>query len=192
VETLFPFGRAVRLCPPRVRVAAGRDLVAVLLTVAKIRAAARFPFRGAIQPARGALPMWLDRGVEVADAVRRTNRGMIAFDLVLGSGALLAPSATLRVLGHRRPSPDAEALFRRGGPIWLTFAAAHAVAAARGREEDWWALAWLRGTEFATDVIWSRSPGFERPGARAGLWLASLGNATMSLGFAWMAGARRR
>ena len=50
-------------------------------------------------------------------------------------------------------------LFRRCGPIWLTFAAAHAVAAARDRPEDWWALAWLRGTEIATDVVWSRSAG---------------------------------
>ena len=46
---------------------------------------------------------------------------------------------------------------RRCGPIWLTFAAAHAVAARRNRPEDWWALAWLRGTELATDVVWSRS-----------------------------------
>ena len=61
-------------------------------------------------------------------ALRLTNRNMIAFDLVLGSAAILAPSATLPVLGHDRPSADAEHLFRRCGPIWLTFAAAHAVA----------------------------------------------------------------
>ena len=59
-------------------------------------------------------------------ALRLTNRNMIAFDLALGSGALLAPAATLRLLGHEHPSPDAEHLFRRCAPIWLTFAAAHA------------------------------------------------------------------
>src|SRR5947209_3074659 len=91
---------------------------------------------------------------------------MIGFDLALGSGALLAPQATLKVLGHEAPSPDAEHLFRRSGPVWLTFAAAHAMAALSGRPEDWWALAWLRGTEIATDVVWSRSPALTRPGAR--------------------------
>jgi hypothetical protein len=125
--------------------------------------------------------------VDTADAVRLANRGMIAFDLVLGSATLLAPSATLAVLGHERPSPDAEFLFRRCGPIWLTFAAAHAVADRRGRHEDWWALAWLRATELGTDAIWSFSPGFTRPGARAALWLAGAGNLAMTLGFGWMA-----
>lgn len=125
--------------------------------------------------------------MDAADALRLTNRNMAAFDLALGTGALLAPTATLRALGHREPSPDAEELFRRCGPIWLTFAAGHAVAATRGESHDWWALAWLRATELATDVVWSRSPGFERPGARAGLWLAGAANAAMALGFAWMA-----
>ncbi len=120
-------------------------------------------------------------------ALRLTNRNMVAFDLALGTGALLAPAATLGVLGHRSPTPDAEELFRRCGPIWLTFAAGHAVAEARGRPEDWWALAWLRATELATDIVWSRSPGFQRPGARAGLWLAGAANAAMAIGFAWMA-----
>ena len=120
-------------------------------------------------------------------ALRLTNHGMIAFDLALGSGALLAPRETLRVLGHSRPSPDAERLFRRGGPVWLTFAAAHAVAAVRGEERDWWALAWLRGTEIATDIVWSRSRGFRRPGARAGLWIAGAANLAMALGFAKLA-----
>src|SRR5882672_9289271 len=91
------------------------------------------------------------------EALKRWNAFMIAFDLGLGLGALLAPVATLRVLGHDRPSPDAEALFRRCGPIWLTFAAGHAVSAVRGEERDWWALAWLRATELATDVVWSSS-----------------------------------
>lgn len=122
-----------------------------------------------------------------AEALHRTNRNMIAFDLALGSGALLAPRATLRVLGHDQPSPDGEGLFRRLGPVWLTFAAAHAVAEARGRPEDWWALAWLRGTEVFTDALWSRSAAFERPGARAGLWFAGACNLAMAIGFGWLA-----
>ena len=65
-------------------------------------------------------------------ALRLTNRNMIAFDLLLGSAAIAAPAATLKVLGHDEPSPDAKHLFRRCGPIWLTFAAAHAVADRRG------------------------------------------------------------
>src|SRR5437588_138783 len=126
-------------------------------------------------------------GMELAALARRVNRGMIAFDLVLGSATLLAPTATLRVLGHERPSPDAEHLFRRCGPIWLTFAAAHAVAAARDRPEDWWALAWLRGTEIATDAIWARSPAVSRPGAKLGLRLAGVFNLAVALGFAALA-----
>jgi len=126
----------------------------------------------------------------VEEALRRTNRNMIAFDVALGTGALLAPTATLRVLGHDRPSLDAEHLFRRCAPVWLTFAVAHAVAAARDTPEDWWALAWLRGTELATDVLWSRSAAFSRPGARLGLWLAGAGNLAMAVGFGWL--ARRR
>jgi hypothetical protein len=130
--------------------------------------------------------------MDLERALRINNRNMIAFDLVLGSGALLAPKQALAVLGHDEPSPDAEQLFRRCGPIWLTFAAAHAVADRRGEPRDWWALAWLRGTELATDVIWSRSPAFSRPGARAGLWLAGAGNLAMTLGYAWMAERRGR
>src|SRR3954468_23961226 len=122
--------------------------------------------------------------------VRRTNRMMIAFDLALGAGTLLAPAATLRVLGHDAPSPDAEKLFQRCAPIWLTFAAAHAVAARRDRPEDWWALAWLRGTEWFTDVLWSTSPAVTRPGARSVLRAAGVGNLLMSLGFARLALSR--
>ena len=130
-------------------------------------------------------------------ALRLTNRNMIAFDLVLGSAAILAPSAALVVLGHDKPSPDAEHLFRRCGPIWLTFAAAHIVADRRGDPQDWWALAWLRGTELATDALWSRSPAFSRPGARAGMRLAGAANLVMTIGFGWLArrervGRRRR
>src|SRR3954470_1552162 len=122
--------------------------------------------------------------------IRRTNRMMVAFALALGARTLRAPAATLRVLGHDAPSPDAEKLFQRCGPIWLTFAAAHAVAARRGRREDWWALAWLRGTEWFTDALWSTSPALGRPGARAALRAAGAANLAMSLGFARLARAR--
>jgi hypothetical protein len=115
---------------------------------------------------------------------------MIVFDLALGAGTLLAPNLTLRVLGHERPSQDALHLFRRCGPIWLTFAAAHAVAAARDKPEDWWALAWLRATELATDAVWSQSPAVTRPGAKLGLRLAGAFNLGVAIGFAGL--SRRR
>jgi hypothetical protein len=124
-------------------------------------------------------------------AIKLTNRGMIAFDAVLGTATLVAPRQTLWVLGHEKASADAEALFRRCGPVWLTFAAAHAVAEVRGRRRDWWALAWLRGTEIATDAIWAAtSPGFTRPGARVGMFLAGVGNTAMALGFGSLAERR--
>jgi hypothetical protein len=116
--------------------------------------------------------------------LRLTNRNMIAFDLLLGTGTLLAPDVTLKVLGHDKPSDDAREAFRRCAPIWLTFAAAHLVAQKRNQPRDWWALAWLRGTEIATDIVWSRSPAFKRPGAREGLFLAGVANLVMAVGFA--------
>jgi hypothetical protein len=125
-------------------------------------------------------------------ALRGVNRNMAVFDFVLGSGALFAPRETLWFLGHDRPSPDAEQLVRRCGPIWLTFAAAHTVAALRGDARDWWALAWLRGTEIATDAVWSRSAAFRRPGARLVLQGAGLGNLAMTIGFSLLAADRRR
>jgi hypothetical protein len=119
-------------------------------------------------------------------ALRLTNRNLIAFDLVLGTSALLAPAQTLRVLGHDEPSEDAKHLFQRCAPIWLTFAAAHAVAERRGFEQDWWAVAWLRATEIATDALWAESPAVSRPGAKLGLRLASLSNLVFALGFGWL------
>ena len=130
--------------------------------------------------------MWLDRFMDLEDALRLSNRTMIAFDLALGSGTLLAPRRTLAVLGHDLPSEDAEHLFRRCGPIWLTFAAAHLVADRRGSPGDWQALAWLRGTEIATDALWAQSPAVARPGAKAGLYFAGAANLAMAAGFAWM------
>ena len=70
------------------------------------------------------------------DVIRLANRGMAAFDLVLGTATIAAPDATLRVLGHDRPSDDARELFRRCGPIWLTFAAAHLVGTCFGYVES--------------------------------------------------------
>jgi hypothetical protein len=125
--------------------------------------------------------------VTAEEALRQLNRGMIAFDAVLGSGALLAPEATLWVLGHDRPSPETRELFRRLGPIWLTFAAGHAIAALRGRPQDWWALAWLRGSEIGTDALWARSVAFRRPGARLVMRLAGVSNLAMALGFGYLA-----
>jgi hypothetical protein len=124
------------------------------------------------------------------EALRLLNRNMIAFDLALGTCAIAAPAATLKTLGHDEPSPDAKQLFRRCGPIWLTFAAAHLVADRRGRPADWQSLAWLRGTEIATDALWSASPAVSRPGAKLGLQLAGLSNLAMAAGFAWMSKRR--
>ena len=122
----------------------------------------------------------------LARALQITNRNMVAFDLLLGSAAIAAPEATLKALGHDEPSPDAKHLFRRCGPIWLTFAAAHLVAERRGEPRDWWALAWLRGTEIATDALWAQSPAVSRPGAKLGLYAAGAANVAMVSGFAWM------
>jgi hypothetical protein len=119
-------------------------------------------------------------------ALRVTNRNLIVFDLLLGSAAILAPRQTLRAIGHDEPSEDAMHLFRRCGPIWLTFAAAHAVAERRGFEQDWWALAWLRGTEIATDALWAQSPALSRPGAKLGLRLAGAFNLAVAVGFGWL------
>jgi hypothetical protein len=129
--------------------------------------------------------------MDLQGAVELQNRSMIAFDLALGAGAIAAPDATLKLLGHAEPSDDARELFRRCGPIWLTFAAAHAVAAVRGRPGDWQALAWLRGTELFTDALWSRSAAFQTPRARATMVGAGVGNLAMSAAFAWLARRKR-
>lgn len=121
------------------------------------------------------------------ETLRLVNAGMIGFDIALGAGALLAPATTLRLIGHEPPSPDAEALFRRNGPVWLTFAAAHAVAAVRGRPQDWAAVAWLRGTEIGTDVLWAGSPGVRATRTRLALRGASAFNLGLSLACAAMA-----
>jgi hypothetical protein len=123
-------------------------------------------------------------------ALRAQNAFMIAFDIALGSVAIAKPKLGLKLLGHSKPSHDAEWLFRRCGPIWLTFAAAHLVAATRGDSRDWWALAWLRGTELATDALWAQGPGFEDDArARATMRLAGVANGLMAVGFAALAAA---
>src|SRR4249919_3830517 len=147
---------------------------------AEFRQAPRFPFTASGRSG------WMGAAMTLEQALRLTNRNMVAFDLVLGSAAIAAPAATLKVLGHDQPSPDAEHLFRRCGPIWLTFAAAHAIAAHRGEQRDWWALAWLRGTEIATDALWAESAAVSRPGAKLGLRLAGVANLAMAAGFAWL------
>ena len=60
----------------------------------------------------------------------------------------------------------------------------------RGEPRDWWAVAWLRGTELATDVLWSRSSGFTRPGARAGLWAAGAFNLAAAIGYARLSSSK--
>ena len=42
------------------------------------------------------------------------------------------------------------------------------------------------GTELATDILWSRSAAFSRPGARAGLWFAGISNLAMAVGFGYL------
>jgi hypothetical protein len=125
--------------------------------------------------------------MDLEDFLRLHNRFMIGFDLVLGTATLVAPRSTLRLLGHHEPSPETIAGFRRLSTVWLTFAAAHAVADRRDEPEDWWALAWLRGTEMFADPIWSSSPGWRRPGSRASLWFSGLANTSMAAGFGWLA-----
>ena len=129
--------------------------------------------------------------MNLEDLLRLTNRNMAAFDLVLGTSALLAPAATMRALGHEEPSPDAREVFRRNAPIWFTFAAGHITAYRNDRPSDWWALSWLRATEIGTDALWARSPYFTRPGAKAGLVLAGVANLAMSAGFAHLSKGRR-
>jgi hypothetical protein len=117
---------------------------------------------------------------------------MVVFDLGLGALAIAAPRTGLRLLGHRRPADDAAWLFRRCGPVWLTFAAAHLIAARRGEPRDWWALAWLRGTEIATDALWAHSPAFSADWrGRQALRAAGVANTAMALGFG-LRGARPR
>jgi hypothetical protein len=129
--------------------------------------------------------------VDLEGLLRLQNRFMIGFDLLLGSTSLIAPRSTLRFFGHEEPSPEVIAGLRRLSWIWLTFAAAHANAERRGEAQDWWALAWLRGSEMLADPIWSSSPGWRRPGSRPSLWFSGLANTAMTAGFAWMATRRR-
>lgn len=129
----------------------------------------------------------MPQGTQLARALKAQNAFMIAFDVALGGVAIANPRLGLKLLGHRKPSPDAEWLFRRCGPIWLTFAAAHLIAATRGDSRDWWALAWLRGTELATDALWAQGPGFEHARARTMMRLAGVSNGLMAVGFATLA-----
>ncbi len=128
--------------------------------------------------------------MDLEQIVRLTNRNMAVFDTLLGAGALLAPDATLKALGHDHPSDDARFLFQRCGPIWLTFAAAHLLADRRDGAGDWYGVAWLRATEILTDVVWSRSPAVSRPLSKQGLWFAGAFNLALALGARKVARAR--
>jgi hypothetical protein len=48
-------------------------------------------------------------------------------------------------------------------------------------------LAWLRGTELATDALWAQGPGFGTKRARTVMRLAGVANAGMAFGFAALA-----
>jgi hypothetical protein len=124
----------------------------------------------------------------LAAAVDLQNRFMAGFDLALGSAALTAAEATLRLLGHHQPSEDAVHLFEA-----LRADLAHLRGRPRGGRraghgKDWWALAWLRGSDVATDAVWARSPAFRRPGVRAVMTSVGLANLAMTVAF----GARGR
>ena len=120
-------------------------------------------------------------------ALRLTNRNMIAFDLILGSGGDRSPprrrsgcSATTSPPPTPRASSSAAA--RSGSPSPPPTPS----PPLRDEPRDWWALAWLRGTEIATDALWAESPAVSRPGAKAGLRLAGVANLAMAAGFAWL------
>ena len=120
-------------------------------------------------------------------ALRLTNRNMIAFDLVLGSGAIAGPG------GDAEGARPRAALPRRGAPLPPLRRRSGSpspprtlIAERRGEQRDWWALAWLRGTEIATDALWAESPAVSRPGAKLGLRLAGVANLAMAAGFAWL------
>ena len=124
------------------------------------------------------------------ELLRQTNRNMIAFDLALGSAALLAPDATLRVLGHDEPSPDARELFRRCGPIWLTFAAAHrSPTAATVQRTGGRSPGCAAPSSPPTSSGRARAPS-RGPAPAAGLWFAGAANLAMATGFAWLARER--
>src|ERR1044072_6735978 len=64
---------------------------------------------------------WVEGEMTVEQALRTTNRGMIGFDLLLGTASIAAPRQMLTTFfGHDEPSPDAIHLLRRCGPIPLT------------------------------------------------------------------------
>ena len=98
------------------------------------------------------------------------NRAMLAVDVGLGAGALAAPARTLRLMGQANPSDDAVWLFRRCGPVWLTFAAAHALI----------------------EPAWTRSPASGSPGLRTAIAATAGGTLALSLGYAQLTSRRRR
>ena len=130
--------------------------------------------------------MCLDRRVSLDGQLRRTNRNMIAFDLCWGQAALFAPSQTLRVLGHDEPSDDAKELFRRCGPIWLTFAAAHLVATAETERRTGGRCLGF-GAPSSQPTSSGRAPPLSRvPAPARGSGSPALSNLAMTLGFAYL------
>jgi hypothetical protein len=98
------------------------------------------------------------------------NRAMLAVDVGLGAGALAAPARMLRLMGQADPSDDAVSLFRRCGPVWLTFAAAHALI----------------------EPAWTRSPASSTPRLRTAIAATAGATLAMSLGYAQLASRRPR
>jgi hypothetical protein len=115
--------------------------------------------------------------------LKYTNWVMIAIDFGFGVAALVAPRRTMHFFGHDEPTKEAEHLFRNSAGMWLTFGAAHTVAAARGSKKDWWALAWLRTTEMLINGIWFFSPSVKRLRPRFFLFRATFFNLLLALGF---------
>jgi hypothetical protein len=95
---------------------------------------------------------------------------MLAVDLGLGAGALAVPTRTLRLMGQANPSEDAVWLFRRCGPVWLTFAAGHALI----------------------EPAWSRSPVSGNAGLRTAIAATAGATLAFSLGYAQLTSRRRR
>ena len=125
--------------------------------------------------------------MDLAKALRRTNRTMITFDLVLGSATLVAPSATLPVMGHDEPSAETEELFRRcrSGLVDVRRAAPGGGGARAPTRLVGAALAASdrAGHRDRVVALARRS----RPGARQALWAGGAANLAMTLGFGRLA-----
>ena len=123
-------------------------------------------------------------------ALRLTNRNMIAFDLLLGSAAIARPGGDPEGARPRR------ALARRQAPVPpLRADLAHLRRRPRGRRPPrqrratgrrWPGCAAPRSPPTRSG---RGSPAVSRPGAKLGLRLAGVANLAMAAGFAWMSKA---